>query len=163
MKKQTLRISMIAIPMMVIYGLLGSGTSAMAQSDPGSQGPEESTELHRSCSNRTLHGDYGATVEGFVVGAGLSIRGVVMAHFDGKGNLTQVDHIVTNGMPPALEWTPGSGTYTVNPDCTGSAVIHTPSSFTGIINLHFVVDAEGKEIRQVVDENAVTAIARRVE
>jgi hypothetical protein len=39
------------------------------------------------------------------------IRGVVMTHYDGEGNFTQVDRIVFNGVPPAIEWTPGSGTY----------------------------------------------------
>jgi hypothetical protein len=35
-----------------------------------------------------------------------------MAHYDGEGNLTLVDHIVLNGVPPepAEEWRPGSGT-----------------------------------------------------
>ena len=141
--------------------MLASAGSAIAQSDR--EAPEQFVQGRCSCSNRTLHGDYGTAVEGFVVGANLPIRGIVMAHFDGKGNLTQVDHIVLNGMPPALEWTPGSGTYTVNADCTGSAVIHTASSESGVVNLHFVVVRQGREIHQVVDENAATAIAVRVE
>jgi hypothetical protein len=48
------------------------------------------------------------------------IRGVVMTHYDGEGNFTQVDRIVFNGVPPAIEWTPGSGTYHVNANCTGT-------------------------------------------
>lgn len=160
MNKQHLRISMIATLMATICGLLVSGVFARAQS--GSEEPRESGELRHSCSNRTLHGDYGSTIEG-VLGPGLTIRGVAMAHLDGKGNLTQVDHIVVNGMPPPLEWTPGTGTYAVNPDCTGSAVVHTASSSTGILNLHFVVVREGKEFHQVVDDNAVIAIGIRVE
>jgi hypothetical protein len=161
MNKQRIKTLMLGTSI-IIYGLLASGASARAQSDSEATS-QQSSELRRSCSNRTLHGDYGATVEGFVPGAGIPIRGVVMAHFDGRGNSTQVDHIVTNGMLPPLAWTPGTGTYTVNPDCTGKAVIHTPSSFTGVINLHFVVVREGKEIRQVVDDSAVTAIAVKVE
>ncbi len=161
MNNQRLRISMTATPMIIICGLLASGLSAIAQ--PGTEAPQQSAELRPSCSNRTVRGDYGATIEGFVVGAGIPIRGVTMVHFDGEGHLTQVDHVVTNGLQPLEEWTPGSGTYSVNPDCTGRAVIHTPSSFTGVINLHFVVVKQGREIRQVVDENAVTAIAVRVE
>ena len=70
-----------------------------------------------------------------------------MARFDGKGNITQVDHIVLNGIPPKIEWTPGTGTYTVNPDCTGSAVINSPSG-QGPVNLHFVVVNNGKQINQ---------------
>jgi len=161
MNNESLRVAMIATPLMIICGVLASGASLMAQS--GTEPLRESAEPHHTCSNRTLRGDYGATVEGFVVGAGVPIRGITRAHFDGEGNLTQVDHIVTNGIQPPQEWTPGSGTYIVNPDCTGRAVIHTASSFTGVINLHFVVVKRGKEIRQVVDENAVTAIAVRLE
>jgi hypothetical protein len=85
-----------------------------------------------------------------------------MRHFDGQGNSSQVDHIVVNGMPPTTEWTPGSGTYTINPDCTGTEVINSPSSPTGPLNLHFVVVREGKEIHEVVDGNAVTAIGIKV-
>jgi len=73
----------------------------------------------------------------------------------------EVDHIVLDGMPPAEEWTPGSGTYTVNPDCTGSAVIHSQSS-PDPVNLHFVVVNDGTEIHQVVDANAVTDIGIKV-
>src|SRR5260370_14818633 len=82
--KAIARISMV--PMIIICGLLASGASAMAQSDDG------------RCSNRTLFGDYGFSIEGvgglppaFSINA---IRGVAMGHFDGKGNYTQVDHVV---------------------------------------------------------------------
>jgi len=111
------------------------------------------------CSNRTLNGDYGFLLEGTFLGPNIPFRGVVMQHYDGNGNITQVDHAVTGGMPPPLEWTPGTGSYTVNPDCTGVAVLHLVS---GDINLHFVVADNGKLIKQVVDANAVTAIGNRV-
>ena len=74
-----------------------------------------------------------------------------------------MDHIVFNGVPPTQEWTPGSGTYTVNPNCTGSAVINVPGNPLSPINLHFVVVKQGKEIHQVVDANAVTAVGNKVE
>ncbi len=66
-------------------------------------------------------------------------------------------------MPPPADWTPGSGTYTVNPDCTGTAVINSASSPIGPLNLHLVLVKEGKEIHFVVDTNAVTSIGIRVE
>ena len=59
--------------------------------------------------------------------------------------------------------TPGSGTYTVNPNCTGSAVIIVPGNPLSPINLHFVVVKQGKEIHQVVDANVVTAVGDKVE
>jgi len=84
-KKQSLRISMIATPLMIVCGLLVSGAFARAESQDG------------PCSNRTLHGDYGSAVEGLILpapGVALPIRGVVMTHYDGEGNFTQVDHSV---------------------------------------------------------------------
>jgi hypothetical protein len=152
-RKSVLRILMVAIAMIVCFVL--AGASAMAQSDTAHSGD-------RPCSNRTLFGDYGSQIEGTVLGPNLPFRGLAMGHFDGKGNITQVDHIVFNGIPPVVEWTPGTGTYTVNPDCTGSGVINSPSA-QGPINLHFVVVNHGKQINQVVDANAATAVAYKVD
>src|SRR6266849_9588874 len=152
-RKSVLRILMVTIAMIVCFVL--AGASAMAQSDTAHSGD-------RRCSNRTLFGDYGSQIEGTILGPNLPFRGLAMARFDGKGNITQVDHIVLNGIPPKIEWTPGTGTYTVNPDCTGSAVINSPSA-QGPVNLHFVVVNNGKQINQVVDANAATAGAHRVE
>jgi hypothetical protein len=152
-RKSVLRILMIATATIVCFVL--AGAPAMAQSDAPKSGD-------RRCSNRTLFGDYASQIEGTILGPNLPLRGLAMAHFDGKGNITQVDHIVVNGIPPTLEWSPGTGTYTVNPDCTGSAVINSTSG-QGPINLHFVVARHGTEIHQVVDANAVTAIAIKVQ
>ena len=54
------------------------------------------------CSNRTLFGDYGAAVEGVLIipgGIQLPFRAVTMNHFDGRGNVTTVEHVVVNGVP----------------------------------------------------------------
>src|SRR5260370_2370821 len=97
-----------------------------------------------------------------ILGPNLPLRGLFMAHYDGEGNLTLVDHIVINGVPPvhSEEWRPGSGTYTVNPDCTGSAVISTANP---PIPLHFVVVNHGTAIHLVVDANPITVVSRRVD
>ena len=119
----------------------------------------------KSCSNRTLNGNYGFTIEGLLAipGPGIQVRGVVLQGYDGRGHITQVDHVVIDGMPPSEAWRPGSGTYSVNADCTGTATITIPSSTAPPLVVYFVVDNDGKEIRQVVEGNAVTAIGRRVE
>jgi hypothetical protein len=147
---------MAAIPMAIVCGLLASSAPVMAQS-------ANAQPASKPCSNRTLSGDYGFALEGTLLGPGLPLRGIVLQHYDGKGGLTQVDHIVTDGFSPPLEWTPGSGTYTVNPDCTGSAVLTVPGNPSSPINLHFVVVKRGREIRQVVDANAVTAVGNKVD
>jgi hypothetical protein len=114
-----------------------------------------------SCSNRTLHGTYGFAIEGTILGPDLVFRGLALQHYDGHGNITQVDHIVNGGVPPTQDWTPGTGTYSVNPDCTGEAVINSPSNPFPIL-LHFLVVDNGNEIRQVVDANAVAAVGIKV-
>jgi hypothetical protein len=155
--KSISRIVMAAAPIIFAYGLLASSAATAQSESPASSAPAQ------HCSNRTLHGDYGFALEGEILGPNLPFRGVVMQHYDGKGNLTQVDHVVVNGVPPAEEWTPGSGTYTVNPNCTGSAVINVPGNPLSPVNLHFVVVRQGREIHQVVDANAVSAVGIKVE
>jgi len=98
------------------------------------------------CSNATLSGDYSFTVEGQILGVG-PVNGVAETHFDGAGNLTQVDFVVHAGVVPP-GWRPGTGPYSVNSDCTGSATI-TPV-VGAVLNLQFVVLKNGKEIRTVV-------------
>jgi hypothetical protein len=159
----TARISKIlktAIPIIIACALFASGGSAMAQS-----ATSESPEGH--CSNRTLFGDYGAAVEGVLLNIpGLppeaQFRGLSMTHFDGKGNLTSVEHIVVNGTPLQPGSTAASGTYTVNPDCTGTAGVNTPNSPVPL-NLALMVVRHGKEIHTVLDSNAIATVFIKVQ
>ena len=159
MNKQSSKISRITSSMLIICGVLVSGSIGWAQSISG------------FCSNRILHGNYGFSVEGVVTpapGVQVPIRGVAMTNFDGQGHLNQVDHVVIPGAPaPALDWTPGIGTYQVNADCTGTAHIDVPS--TGdFVNLRFVVTLLGNEIHTVVvapfsgPDRAVTSVGIRL-
>ena len=136
---------------LLFVGMLTIATTAFAQTATSDQGGR--------CSNRTLNGSYGFLLEGTFLPSGPPFRGVVMQTYDGKGGITQVDHVVFAGSPPPIEWAPGTGTYSVNSDCTGVALLHT---FTGDVPLHFVVVDNGKQIKQVVDANAVTAVGNRV-
>jgi hypothetical protein len=138
-RKLISRISMIAAPVMIVCGLLASGVPARAQS--GDDGP---------CSNQTLRGDYGFAVEGVILpgpGVAIPVRGVHMTHFDGNGNLTQVDSILLNG-GPISDWTPVTGTYHLNANCTGTILLHPSTG--GFVNLRIVVVRRGKEIHAVV-------------
>jgi len=76
--------------------------------------------------------------------------------FDGKGNFTQVDAVAENGML-APGWRPGSGTYSVNPDCTGSQTI----SVAGLpdVHLQFIISQSGNKIRQVVTDPGLATTA----
>jgi hypothetical protein len=158
MKNQSLKISAFATPLMIICGLLVSGVSARADSDD------------KGCSNNTLRGDYGFAVEGVILpapGVALPLRGVHMTHFSGNGTLTQVDHIVVDGVSPTLEWTPVTGTYHVNADCTGTITL-VPSN-SPVVNLIIVVVRQGREIHTVVTapfngpDRTVTSFGIKVE
>jgi len=126
----------------MIVPLAPTGASAVAQSDRSQSG--------RPCSDRTLFGDYGFAVEGLVLpapGVALPGRGVTMTHFDGEGNLTQLDSLLINGAPIS-EWSPVAGTYQVNANCTGTMSL-VPST-GGFVNLRIVVVRHGTEIHTVV-------------
>ena len=123
------------------------GASAFAQ-QASAGGPE--------CSNRTLSGDYGTLIEGTFLANGWSLRTASMMHFDGKGNVTTSDFVVLNGSPLSQNWTPKSGTYSVNPDCTATFLLE------GVISTHFTVTNSGKELRGVVDSDAITFAGSRV-
>jgi hypothetical protein len=117
-----------------------------------------------ACSNATIRGTYAFTIHGTIFlpdGATLVIDGIAKTTFDGNGNLTQVDAIADNGnLTPG--WRPGTGTYSVNPDCTGTQTI----VIAGMPDLHlqFIVAQSGNTIRQVVIDPgaAVTAEGERV-
>jgi hypothetical protein len=162
--KSASRVTMVVIPVVIVCGLLVAGSSmltfgvsAVAQSNNTTTSATPGGKL---CSDRTLSGDYGILIEGTILGPNIPLRGVTMQHYDGNGNITQVDHVVIGGTPPTEEWRPSTGSYTVNPDCTGAAVLNLPGGPP--LNLHFVVVNNGKQTNQVVDGNAITAVGTRV-
>jgi hypothetical protein len=146
---------------MILCFLLASGVSALAQSSNGEPGS-------RRCSNRTLSGDYACSIQGFLLNAPVpgappqaTFVGVTMNHYDGQGNASWLEHVVFNGSPFNQGWAPASGTYTVNPDCTGTAVVTTPNSPVPL-NLYFVIADNGKELREVLNTDALLTLCKRV-
>jgi hypothetical protein len=106
------------------------------------------------CSNRTLRGAYGFDIGGQILAgprAGL-LRGVAMTHFDGDGNLSQVDFATSNGVPSWPDWRPATGTYDLNADCTGTAEI-VPSDGSPALHLRLVVVDRGRQVRTIVVGN----------
>jgi hypothetical protein len=152
------RILTIAIPMIAVCGLL-AGASAMAQS-----AMPQSHEEH--CSNRTLSGEYGCSVQGVLLNVPslppeATFVGVTTSTFDGKGNVTGTEHVVVNGMSFNPGFTTNSGTYSVNPDCTGTSVVNTPNSPVPL-NLYFVIVDDGEEFRAVLNSDALLNVCKRV-
>ena len=116
------------------------------------------------CTNRTLRGAYGFHIDGLIfppVGPTLVLRGVAMTQFDGEGGLTQVDHATTNGVPRWTGWRAATGSYEVNPDCTGTAEI-VPGDGGPTLRLHLVVFDRGRQVRTVVDGNATGSLGVKV-
>jgi hypothetical protein len=117
-----------------------------------------------ACRDSTIRGSYAFTIHGTIFlpnGSTLLIDGIAKEPFDREGNETQVDAVATNGML-APGWRPGTGTYSVNPDCTGTQTIVIPGRPD--LHLQFVIAQGGNSIHQVViDPGAgVTAEGERV-
>jgi hypothetical protein len=145
---------MIATPLLVVCALLFTVPSARADDDD-------------KCTDRTLRGDYGFASEGLLIGIpGLPtqapFRSLGVAHFNGKGGLTWLEHTVVNGMPLNMDFVPASGTYTVNANCTGTAIVNTPNS-PAPLHLFFVIVKEGREVHTVLDSSAIAAVFTKVD
>ena len=115
-----------------------------------------------ACSNSTLHGRYAFTITGQILApapaAGL-VSGTAMTVFDGNGGLTQVDHVVKNGVAPQEDWRPATGSYGINPDCTGWMTITAhptqPADASPELKLYIVVTRDGSQVDTVVSGSPV--------
>jgi hypothetical protein len=112
-----------------------------------------------ACSNSTIRGSYAFTIHGTIFlpdGSTVLLDGLAKQTFDGNGNFTQVDAVADNGnLTPG--WRPGSGTYSVNPDCTGTQTIVIPGNRD--VHLQFIVAQSGNTIHQVVIDPGVATTA----
>ena len=112
------------------------------------------------CSNATLQGAYAFSVLTVVSATGPNVV-VGLARFDGRGGYAQIDY-PGDGLlmtPPVTDFRTGeTGTYTVNPDCTGSAEIDLnvpsvpPGTSHGVIKIMFVISGGGRAFHEVVAE-----------
>jgi hypothetical protein len=104
------------------------------------------------CTDVTIQGTYGVQMHGTgpvppPVGGSQTLIGVVKRTFDGRGHFTQTDNIhgsVTGWTPDR----PGSGTYQVNPDCTGSTQFQ-PAPGAPVIEERIVLVDGGSELYSV--------------
>jgi hypothetical protein len=100
----------------------------------------------KGCTNASLRGTYSHMATGFETAppaiAG-PLAGVGTDTFDGNGGVTTTATLSINGNIVPLTAT---GTYKVNPDCTGTYKISSPG---GTTTLFFVIDDNGNEIRAV--------------
>jgi len=100
----------------------------------------------QQCTNATLTGSSGFTFSGFVKDHGRTVpfAGSGISTADGAGNLSATITASENGH---VETFPYTGTYVVNPDCTG-----TVTSTNGGANFSFVIVGGGKEVLGVATD-----------
>ena len=152
----------------VVAGLVVACGAIAMGSLVGAQGGDRSGDSQGawfSCSDRTLKGDYGFSIDGTILAGtpnAFLLRGVAMTHFDGHGNLSQVDFTTRNGAPVTPDWRPAVGTYAINDDCTGTAQI-VPSDGGPAVNLRLVVVNRGREVRTTVVGNATGSVGIKVD
>ena len=101
------------------------------------------------CTNRTIEGAWVQNLQGLIFlpdGTSLVLTGVTKTTYDGLGNMTLLDASGVNGNVPT-GWRTGSGTYTINPDCTGTETI----SFPGQADIHaqFALAQSGNKLHYV--------------
>ncbi|MEA2541258.1 MAG: hypothetical protein QOH35_2624 [Acidobacteriaceae bacterium] len=80
------KLTRMATHVMIACALAGISSSVWAANDNRGDRDRE-----KHCSNRTLDGNYGFTVEGLlgIPGSGIQVRGVLLQEYDGNGHLTR--------------------------------------------------------------------------
>ena len=133
---------------------LALGTSATAKADD------------KGCSSATLRGTFAYTSTGTITSPP-SIAGPVAEvgtqTFDGKGNTTATAWLAAVGQLSI------TGTYTVNPDCTGTFTLQVtfpPSTGVGVVpvDVFFVIDNGGDGFQAIETDPGlvITRIGRRL-
>jgi hypothetical protein len=123
-----------------------------------------STAHALTCSDTTISGRYAFTIHGQIFlpnGGVLLIDGLAETTFDGRGNLTQLDAVATNGFV-APGWRHSTGNYAVNPDCTGSFTV--TNGDLAPIYAQIVIAQSGNKIHAIVIDPgiATTSDAERI-
>jgi hypothetical protein len=167
MKTQLMKTSVkgTLVALLVSAGLLLLVAGTQSSRAGSSVGPGKG----RPCTDATIRGTYGIQMHGTSpvpppVGGTQTVIGVVKRTFDGMGNFTQIDNIHGS----VTGWTPdrsGSGTYQVNPDCTGSTQFQ-PAPGAPVIEERIVIVDGGSELYTVTVSPLpvmVSTVAKRID
>jgi hypothetical protein len=148
-------------------GVLVAIASAILSSSSQAAEPEYRLHERYACTNATLEGIYGFTLTGLrPTGPGapqVAVVGTALTTFHGDGTLDQFDNINVNS--PAVPFQanrPGTGTYSLEPDCSGTMTL-TAGGMT--LHLSIVVVDGGREVRTaVITPNViVTSNGRKID
>jgi len=138
-----------------VGGSLGPSGRAVAQEPAGFR-----------CTAATIRGTYGGQMQGTnpAPGGGTqTVTGVIIRTYDGAGTFTQTDNIKGSitGMVPDRS---GSGTYQVNPDCSGMTLFQPGPGIT--LEERMVIVNHGNEIRTIVSsplQVMATSVQKRID
>lgn len=112
---------------------------------------------NKGCSNATLKGTFVHIGTGFTTAPPAEagpFAGLGTDTFDGRGNFTGTASLSLNG---TIVSAPETGTYQVNPDCTGTYTV------PGVTTAFFVIADSGNELRAICTDpgTVITHIFRR--
>ena len=128
--------------------------------------PTAKADDDKGCSNATLLGTFAYTSTGFITappGLAGPVAEVGTQTFDGEGATTATATLSQNGNPSPVTIT---GTYKVNPDCTGTMTLQVSIPGIPVFPLHvfFAIDDGGNGFQGMETDSGlvITRIGRRL-
>src|SRR6266446_1609159 len=135
---------------------LGCAPSASAQQD-SDQPPSDNPQ----CTAENLQGRYGYTISGWLVSPLRPVAAVGVLTFDGEGRILNAQGTFNNSV--AISRRMGAGSYTVNPNCTGSATV--AGDFAGLtFDFMIIPGTHGSEFSLIVTNSGTveTGVGQRI-
>ena len=143
--RRTVRLALLPGVILGLAATLGSGSTS------------QSAYAREGCSDHSLRGAYGFASDGQVFDAsGKEFAEVAAAGrvvFDGRGGLTGRETESFNGVITDI---PFSGSYSVQPDCTGTAIIHNGQT----AHLKLMLVEGGQEVNFIDQDLGVVAVGQ---
>lgn len=118
---------------------------------------QEQSDKVKKCSNATLQGSFGYNSTGTLLDTYVPppfagpFAEVGRQTFDGNGNTAATATLSANGN---INKVTIQGTYTVNPDCTGSMTLNV-APLDATVHADFVIDDDGSELRVIGTDSGV--------
>jgi len=143
--KRTITLTCVAVLCSSFFLL--SVPYVQAQDDPGNRGP---------CSLKTLKGSYGTLFNGFVLDFPNPGQNPIVIEardtYDGAGNMTEDGANMLSGTTQFEAH--GTGTYEVNPDCSGA--LHVDLGGGYCVDSKIQIVQRGNEILGILTTNTFT-------